>query len=630
MYRILAVVLRALVRTVGRTIYRLRIRGVENVPMQGGALLVANHASYMDFVLLVSAVPRSVRFVMNADVYYKRGLHWIMKGMNFIPIAPRAGKNNFDDFNLAVTEQINDGHIVVIFAEGTVTRTGQLLEFKKGVEHLSSMITAPVIPIHFDNVQGTPFTFRGGKKRAEKFSFKTMRREVLVNIGPPLTGKISAFMLRQKMKEMEVENFNLRISNLKTLDLRIADELQDAEHGEWVDNNKKIKFENLLERLSALDSVLLEPLANTTRVAVLLPKSVESHIINLWLLVNRKTIINLTPEFTNEERFYVCNKAQVNILITTSNLNFTRYAPNANNVIYIEDILESVATGKRVNVLRKGMASIGHQVAAWFTKPATLNDVAAIFFQKRKSDEMHCVALTHRNLLAVLTSLRQVYHFEKGSKLLANIDLSGVYGFVLEFLLPVISDLKLDIVDAQNNVEAYIQKLLDYEPDLVLASPTQLRAIAEVAQLRNIPFLKTVFTADVTTDEYAVEVLSNRGVQVMVCAGMPETSSVFAMNIHNYQGKDIAGKLLEQENFSEGTIGKAMPGVAIKVCDENDYTRELPNDEVGMLWVKGACVAPAQTDDVECNPTLVNGWYNTGWKGSVDHKGFVKTKNRTP
>lgn len=627
LYKILAVVLRGIVRVVGRTTYRLRIRGVENVPAQGGALLVANHASYMDFVLLVSSVPRSVRFVMNADMYYKRGLHWIMKGMNFIPIAPRAGKNNFDDFNLAVTEQINEGHIVVIFAEGTVTRTGQLLEFKKGVEHLSSLITAPIIPIHFDNVQGTPFTFRGGKKRAEKFSIKTMRREVLVNIGAPLLGKVSAYKLRQRMKEMEVENFKLRISNLKSLDLRIMDELQQAEHGEWADDNQKIKFENLRQKLSVLSDVLFEPLANTERIAVLLPKSTISHLINLWLLVNRKTIINLNPEFTNEERFYACNKAQANTLITTRNLKFTRYAPNTHNVIYIEDILESMATGKTVNVLRKSISNMGHQVASWFAKPATHDDVVAIFFKKNKADDMRCVSLTQRNLLAVLTSLRQVFHFEKGSKLLANIDLSGVYGFVLEFLLPLISDLKLEIVDAQDNLETYIEKLFVSEPDLVLASPAQLRAIAEVSQVRNIPFLKTIFTADLRGDEHAVEVLSERGVQVMVCAGMAETSSVFAMNIHNYQGKDIAGKLLEQENFLEGTIGKAMPGVAIKVCEEGDNTKELMNDEVGILWVKGACVAPAKTDDVECNPTLVNGWYNTGWRGSVDHKGFLKLKN---
>ncbi len=624
MYKVLAWLLRGIVRTIGRCVYRLRIRGVDNIPNKGGALLVANHASYMDFVLLVSSVPRYVSFVMNADVYHKPGLHWIMKGMNFIPIGAGSGKDNLEAFNQAVMAQINEGHLVVIFAEGTVTRTGQLLEFKKGVEHISSMISAPVIPLHFDNVQGTPFTFRGGRKKAEKFSFKTMRREVLVNIGMPIAGQVSAFMLRQKMKEMEVENFKLRISSMKTLDLRLLDELQGATVGAWYSSDSKLEFDTLKKRLGQLNNVMDETLQNENRVAILLPKGIQSYLINLWLLVNKKTSINIDPDFSNEERLYVCNKAKVSTLITTRDLHFTQYAPNADKIIYLEDMLQSIASGSKLNVVFKQMNSIGKHVSSWWSKPAKLDDVVSIFFQKKNREEMRCVSLTHRNLLAVLTSLRQVYHFQSGSLLLANIELSNVYGYVLEFLLPLISDLKLDIVDDQDNVDYYIKKLFTTEPSLVLASPKQLNAIAKESQIRNIPFLITVFTADVHPDQHAVQTLVQRGVQVMLCAGMMETSSVFAANIHNYQGQDIAGKILEQENFVQGTIGKPLPGVAIKACNENDPTKELSNDEVGVLWVKGSSIAPPKTDDIECNPTLVQGWYNTGWKGSVDHKGFVR------
>jgi long-subunit acyl-CoA synthetase (AMP-forming) len=105
---------------------------------------------------------------------------------------------------------------------------------------------------------------------------------------------------------------------------------------------------------------------------------------------------------------------------------------------------------------------------------------------------------------------------------------------------------------------------------------------------------------------------------------MSETSSVFAVNIHNYQGKDIAGKMMEQENSSIGSIGKPIPGVALKICDTEDYTKELSNDEDGTIWVKGPSIAHARKDESECNPVLFNGWFNTGWRGSINHKGFVK------
>lgn len=625
MYKILAWILRGIVRLVGRTIFRLRVRGTENIPAEGGALIVANHASYMDFVLVVSSVPRYVSFVMNADVFKKPGLRWLLQGLNCIPISPRGGKNNFEDFNQAVTEQIVLGHAVMIFAEGTVTRTGQLLEFKKGVEHLSAMIgDAPIIPIHFDNVQGTPFTFRGGRNRIEKFSLNAMRREVLVNIGEPFYGRTTAFALRQKIKEMEVENFQLRIGNLKTLDEKFASLIKASVHGEWIDEEMKMRFEDLPFQIALLNDTLEELNKTATRIAVLLPKSCHSFLFNLWLLLNKKTVINIDPEFTNEERFYVYNKAHVKTLITTRDLDFTKYAPTTEHIIYIEDILQAVKSRSKVNIVHRKVNKLQQGVYSFFSKAAKQDDPVVMFFRKKSRDEMRCVSLTHKNLLSVLTSLRQVYHFEKGSRILANIDLSSSYGYVLEFLLPLLCDLKLDIVNSQNNLDDYIENIFSFEPSLILASPAQLQAIAETAQVKNIPFLKTIFTADIHPDERVIDLLMTRGVQVMVCAGMAETSSVFAVNIHNYQGKDIAGKIMEQENFTRSTIGKPIPGIALKVCDTKDYQIELTNNAEGTIWVKGPSIAPARTDDVECNPVLLNGWLNTGWIGSIDHKGFVK------
>jgi acyl-[acyl-carrier-protein]-phospholipid O-acyltransferase/long-chain-fatty-acid--[acyl-carrier-protein] ligase len=623
-YFLLAWFLRTMVRFIGRIIFRLRIGGEKNIPETGGALLVANHASYMDFVLIVASIPRPVSFVMNADVFRKPALRWILEALNCIPINPREGKNNLESFNQAVSEQVLAGHIVVIFAEGTVTRTGQLLEFKKGVEHLSARIgEAPVIPVHFHNVQGTPFTYRGGKNQRERFSFNTIRREVLVNIGAPIVGKLTAFSLRQRMKEMEVENFQTRVRAMKTLDARMYDVIRQAKYGEWMDDTTRIAFHELPDKMAQLKVVLREALQHDQRVAVLLPKSCDAYMLNLWLLLNRKTVVNIDPEFSNEERFYVYNKAQVKTLITTRDLTFTKWAATAECVIYMEDIMEALEKGIQLNVLSQRM---NHWQKGWnkmFQSSSQMEEEVVLFFRKKNREEIRCVALTHTNLLAVLTSIRQVYHFRKGSRLLANIDLSNSYGYVLELLLPLVCDLKLDIVTSQNNIEEYLENLFSFEPSLVLASPAQLNAIAETAQLKNIPFLKTIFTADIHPNEQAIASLTARGIQVMVCAGMAETSSLFALNNHNYTGLDIVGKPLEQENAATGTIGKPIPGVALKICDEQNPMRELSNDEEGVIWVKGPSVALTRKEEDGCNPVLVDGWFNTGWKGSVNHKGFV-------
>ncbi len=618
--------LRGMIRFVGRTIYRLKIRGTQNVPKQGGALLVANHASYMDFVLVVSSIPRPVQFVMNADIYKKPGLNGLLKGLRCIPISPRGGKNNFEDFNKAVSEQVNAGNVVVIFAEGTVTRTGQLLEFKKGVEHLSGMIHSPIIPIHFHNVQGTPFSFRGGKNKQEKFAFRNLRREIQVNIGLPIMGKIPAFMLRQKIKEMEVDNFNHQLNNYKPIHEIIKDLLGETSGGSWNSDDGSLQFSDLRRKLNTLDRVLEPLLCDEERIGLLLPKNSESYLLQLWIMMRRKVVVIINSEFNNEERFFVINKAKVTTLITTMDLEFSQFSPNAERVIYKEHIDEAITDGKSVNIFYKKMRAAKRSVHSMFVACSKLDDVVTILFEKKnESKEITCVALTNRNILSTILGLRQVYYFEKKSRMMSNLPPHQAHGFIIEFLLPLLYELHLEIVEEGITSEQFNAKLIETKPSLVIATPTQLNAIAALSQVKNIPFLTHVFTADLHPDHHNIELLGNRGIEVFVCAGMNETSSVFAVNLHNYKGKDISGKIFEQENMEESTIGKPLPGVALKVCDKE--MQELSNDETGTIWIKGACIAPQRSEEIECNNALRDGWFNTGLEGSLNHKGFIKINN---
>jgi acyl-CoA synthetase (AMP-forming)/AMP-acid ligase II len=235
---------------------------------------------------------------------------------------------------------------------------------------------------------------------------------------------------------------------------------------------------------------------------------------------------------------------------------------------------------------------------------------------------MRCVSLMHRNLLAVIHGLRQVYYFEKGSHWMSNLPLHHSFGFVLELLMPVLHDISLRVVKQQVSEEEFMEELERFKPAVVIATPTQLELIAGLSQKRNIPFLTHVFTAGLHPENQQVETLTQRGIDVMVCAGMNETSSVFAVNLHNYRGKDIAGKWMEQENRNEDSIGKPLPGVALRIC--NASGAELPVGSEGVICIKGSAVAPTSSDEIECNPVLVDGWFNSGLTGSLDHKGFVR------
>lgn len=626
LYKTLGWFLRGFVRFIGRIIYRLQVTGELNIPSKGGGLLVANHASYMDFVLVLCSVPRPVRFVMNADIFKKPGLKWILQGLNCIPISPRGGKNNFEDFNAAVTEQIQAGHLVVIFAEGTVTRTGQLLEFKKGVEHISGLITAPIIPMHFQNVHGAPFTYRAGKRKMEKASFKNFRKEILVCIGEPIEGKITAYSLRQKIKELEVANFDLNLSKTKTIDLLLKDSIHHATKGGWINSKENLEFKHLEKRLHQLDHVMLPMLSADKTVALILPKTIQGLLIQLWLIMHKKVVVNINADFNNEEQLYVLNKANIRTLITTRDLSVIHIASVSERTVYVEDIYAAVVSGEKVNIVFKKINQIGRSVKSMFQSTTRLNEIVTVVFERQKGDELKCVALTHRNLLSVLLGLRQIYYFEKGSRIMSNLPLCESYGMVLELLLPVLNDLQLVLVHEEISATEFIEKLLETKPSIVIATPRQLEFIAELSQVKNIPFLTHIFTAALKPDNESIRLLGERGIQVMVCAGMNETSSVFAINLHNYKGIDIAGKTLEQENMDSSSIGKALPGTAVKVCD--DLLVELENDVAGTLWVKGGSVAPSIDEGFSCQLKLSDGWLNTGIKGSINHKGFISISNK--
>jgi len=132
-----------------RTLYRLRPRGIEgNVPDEGPALLVCNHVSYMDALILAATVPRPVRFVMYYRIFNIPVMRWIFRTAKAIPIAgaredPALMQRAFDEIDAALAE----GELVCIFPEGALTRDGAMAPFKGGVERILARRVVPVVPM---------------------------------------------------------------------------------------------------------------------------------------------------------------------------------------------------------------------------------------------------------------------------------------------------------------------------------------------------------------------------------------------------------------------------------------------------------------------------------------------------
>jgi acyl-CoA synthetase (AMP-forming)/AMP-acid ligase II len=375
----------------------------------------------------------------------------------------------------------------------------------------------------------------------------------------------------------------------------------------------EMPFSSLPGRLAMLNELLTRPLARHQKVAVLLPKDPESLLIYLWLLINRKCTVPIRPDWSNEERLYIMNQSGARIMITVNDLNFTQCAPVEDEIIYLEDMHEAMSQRKELHVICKNLHAAGRELRSWFHRCPEKSDVLVEFYRKEE-DCWKNTSLDATNLLAAVQSLRQVHEFRRDARMYHNLPMYTAYGYVLELLIPLVCDLNLSIAGDRATDEQFAQALLSNEFTTVIATPGQLRAIADIAHSKNIPYLTHLFCADIHPQDASAQFLQSRGIAVYCCAGSDETTSVFAINKANYYGRDIVGKPLEQEALEQGSVGKPLPGISVKVTAEENPDHELDRDETGILWFKGSAIAMSP------HPS---GWWKSPWKGRINHKGFV-------
>lgn len=169
-----------------KTLYRLRVRGSNQIPDQGAALIVANHVSFADAVILMGSTPRPIRFVMDHRIFKTPLLGFIFRHSGAIAIAP--AKENPELLEQAfarIDQALADGELVGIFPEGGITRDGEMQPFRPGVTRILQTRPVPVIPMGLAGLWGSFFSRIEGRAMRKPFRRGLFSR-VELNIGEPL------------------------------------------------------------------------------------------------------------------------------------------------------------------------------------------------------------------------------------------------------------------------------------------------------------------------------------------------------------------------------------------------------------------------------------------------------------
>lgn len=198
----------------GRIFYRYKIIDKHNIPQKGGALLLSNHVSFLDSFLFAGWTPRMVRFVLLKQIYEGK-LHWLFKSVKIIPVSKGFNKKDFEQFNRRCRELIHKGDLVYLYPEGEMSRTNQILDFKKGLEFIVCNTDIKTIVVFHDNTTGSPMTYIPGTANVFRFKLSHLKRKIIVKVSEPLKHPIHSFGARQKMVELSSETFPYRIKRFK-------------------------------------------------------------------------------------------------------------------------------------------------------------------------------------------------------------------------------------------------------------------------------------------------------------------------------------------------------------------------------------------------------------------------------
>src|SRR5213076_2283485 len=182
-----------------RCLYRVTAHGLRNLP-SGGFLLLPNHITWVDAIVLLLACPRPIRFIIDEGFYRNRFLHPVLRAVGCIPITPRKAKDAMRE----AAAKIRAGEIVCLFPEGELSRSGSLLRLRRGYEIIARQAEAPVVPVWLDRLWGSIFSFQGGR-----FFTKWPRAlpyRVMVAFGKPLPAE-SADIARVREELLKIGEF---------------------------------------------------------------------------------------------------------------------------------------------------------------------------------------------------------------------------------------------------------------------------------------------------------------------------------------------------------------------------------------------------------------------------------------
>ncbi|HZU30824.1 MAG TPA: MFS transporter, partial [Candidatus Angelobacter sp.] len=576
--------LRLLLFFLTHTLYRIKVIGRDNIPEKGGALFVANHMSFVDVLLLMASTDRPIRFVMFQGIYDQPIVKPFARMMKAIPISSELRPRDMIKSLRAASDAIREGEIVCIFAEGQITRTGQLLPFRRGMERIIKGLDAPIVPISLHGVWGSIFSFE-----RNRFIWKFPRRipyPVTVSFGQWLPSTATPVEVRHAVQQLQSDAFAADRNPRHTLDRAFV---HSARRYFWrfamADGRvPKIRFGAALVKTIFVARRMKPYWKDQEMVGILMPPSVGGALVNYAATLLGRVPVNLNYT-ANNEVIASCAR-QCNLQTTITSKAFLERFPKIEipgRTLLLEDLLEKPRIGEKLIAL----------IFAWLHPYSLLKfalgavkrtdeDLATVIFSSGSTGDPKGVMLTHRNILANIRQVTQVFMLGGEDKVMGILPFFHSFGFTVGLWLPGVHG--IGVVFHPNPLDAgSISGLVGkYKVTFLIATPTFLQAYMRRCSPEHFGSLQYVLVgAEKLPERTALAFEDIFGLRPLEGYGCTECAPVVAVN-----GRDFRAPGFRQVAARRGTIGHPLPGVSVRIIDPE--TQEiLPLGKPGMLLVKG-------------------------------------------
>ncbi|MBI2814747.1 MAG: MFS transporter [Opitutae bacterium] len=614
-------------RLVGRIFYRVKVLGREHVPA-GGALVLCNHLSYVDAVVLQIASPRPLRFVAFGGFAKSPTVRFLLRAAGVIPVNPDKPLKGIR----VAWDALKAGELVCVFPEGAISRTGQLMELREGFESIVRHSKVPVVPAAIDGLWGSIYSFAGNRYLWK--SPRLMPTPVCVVFGPPIASeRADVARMRKAMLDVGEQAFQERPMLQRHLGREIVRSLaKRPRHIEIVDRTaerREVSAAQLLAVAAALSRHLRKTIPGK-RVGIVLPPGAGAHIVNLAVACAGKVPVNLNFTAGKAAIEASLQLGEIETVITADAMrakaaNFP-FPPDTRD---LKKLIEA-AGGKR--------AILPWLLAAWLLPNQWVADLlglpkvgdraeAALLFTSGSSGEPKGVVLTHRNLFANCAQISSLSILPDTAVLMACLPVFHSFGFTVTLWYPLLRGCRVVTVPSPLDTKRIVEAIQQERATVMLGAPTFVRPFLKKASREELQSLDLVVTGaeKLTLDLYEA-FLGQFGIEILQGYGLTETTPATNINQHNPPITTATAE--EQHGKRTGAVGRLMPGMTARIVDP-DTGAELPMTSTGMLWLKGANVFPGYLKDPEKTAAaLKDGWFVTGDLGRFDNDGFLFIEGR--